>query len=84
MSNSFSFKVGQEGSAEWAGDGASYPGKITEARSKPGHANEYHMAFTGNEVSGDEVSGDDETACLQAPLPPPKPRRPTKKALPMS
>jgi hypothetical protein len=39
---------------------------------------------TGDEVSGDEFSGEDETACLQASMPPPKPRRPTKKALSMS
>ena len=45
MSKSFSYNVGQEGSAEWAGDGASYPGKITAVRSRKGHANEYHVAF---------------------------------------
>jgi len=39
---------------------------------------------TGDEVSGDQFSGDDETACLQASMPPPKPRRPTKKALSLS
>ena len=36
------------------------------------------------EEEEEEDSGVDETACLPASMPPPKPRRPTKKASPMS